>query len=232
MDNVKIASFIAAKRKEKNMTQQQLADKLHVTHKAVSKWETAKGMPDISIIPCLCEALDISPARFFAGEDTDNTPTPLSDSLIVSVAHRYQTAGKKQMLCFTVFVVCMIFLIVSSFFGDGAAKIITEISAYIVSAISVYKLASISTADIKQLQKFAAMCLVLMVAVSISLGINYFTAKNTGNIVVTTHMAYLIFGDYSYTLHKFLMGFKNSAARATLVAGQNLYLLSARLKYR
>lgn len=60
MDNIKFGEFIAELRKEKNLTQAELASKLSVTDKAVSKWECGLGFPDIKIIEPLAEALDVS----------------------------------------------------------------------------------------------------------------------------------------------------------------------------
>ena len=57
MDNKKFGAFIAAQRKEKGLTQKELADKLCVTDKAVSKWERGIGFPDIKLIEPLSEAL-------------------------------------------------------------------------------------------------------------------------------------------------------------------------------
>lgn len=59
MDQVKIGNFIAQCRKNKNLTQFQLAEILNITDRAVSKWETGKGMPDSSIMLRLCEILGI-----------------------------------------------------------------------------------------------------------------------------------------------------------------------------
>ncbi len=72
MDNKKIGSFIAERRKELGLTQQQLADLLSVSNKAISKWETGEGYPEVSIIPQLCKNLSISTDDFFAGEN--NSP--------------------------------------------------------------------------------------------------------------------------------------------------------------
>ena len=60
MDAEKFGAFIAVCRKEKNMTQAELAQKIKVTDKAVSRWERGKGFPDISILVPLSDALDIS----------------------------------------------------------------------------------------------------------------------------------------------------------------------------
>lgn len=60
MDNISIGCFIAECRKEKQITQQQLADKLNITNKAVSKWETGNGLPDITLLSELAGILDVS----------------------------------------------------------------------------------------------------------------------------------------------------------------------------
>lgn len=72
MDQEKIGKFIAECRKNKNMTQADLAEKLNITDRAISKWETGKGMPDSSIMLELCERLDISVNELLSGE-TINT---------------------------------------------------------------------------------------------------------------------------------------------------------------
>ena len=68
MDIVKIGYFIRECRKNKNLTQKQLADKLYVEPKTVSKWETGKGLPDVSIMKNLCSELGISLSELFIGE--------------------------------------------------------------------------------------------------------------------------------------------------------------------
>ena len=68
MDLVKIGRFIAECRKEKELTQSQLAEKLNITDKAVSKWETGKGMPDVSIMIELCDILGINVNELLSGE--------------------------------------------------------------------------------------------------------------------------------------------------------------------
>ena len=54
MDQKRIGAFIAQCRKEKNMTQMQLAERLEITSQAVSKWENGRGMPDMSLLQPLC----------------------------------------------------------------------------------------------------------------------------------------------------------------------------------
>ncbi len=68
MNQVKIGQFILECRKERGLTQQELANHLGITAKAVSKWETGKGLPDVSLYEALCKELGITLNEFFAGE--------------------------------------------------------------------------------------------------------------------------------------------------------------------
>ena len=68
MDQRKIGSFICLCRKEKKLTQQQLAEKLGVTSKSVSRWENGNTMPDYSLLRNLCDELGISVNELLAGQ--------------------------------------------------------------------------------------------------------------------------------------------------------------------
>ena len=68
MNQEKIGKFIAECRKEKNLTQVQLAEKLNMSYKSISKWETGRGMPDSSIMLELCNYLGISVNELLSGE--------------------------------------------------------------------------------------------------------------------------------------------------------------------
>lgn len=68
MDLIKIGKFIADCRKKKNLTQMQLAEKLNITDRAISKWECGRAMPDSSIMLQLCELLEISVNELLTGE--------------------------------------------------------------------------------------------------------------------------------------------------------------------
>ncbi len=70
MDNVKFGKFIRESRKEKKLTQKQLADLLHVSDKAVSKWENGIGFPDIKLLEPLAECLDVSILELMQSERT------------------------------------------------------------------------------------------------------------------------------------------------------------------
>ena len=72
MNQEKIGKFIAELRKENNMTQQELADKLMITDRAVSNWENGRRLPDYSLLKDLCEILHISINELFACERLSN----------------------------------------------------------------------------------------------------------------------------------------------------------------
>ena len=68
LDSKKIGKFIAMQRKQLSMTQQNIADKLDITNKAVSKWETGEGYPEISMLPALAEILEVTVDELLKGE--------------------------------------------------------------------------------------------------------------------------------------------------------------------
>ena len=74
MDATKIGTFIAAERRAKGWTQRQLAGELQLTDKAVSRWETGKGLPDVSLLLPLAAALGVSVSELLAGERQPQPP--------------------------------------------------------------------------------------------------------------------------------------------------------------
>lgn len=68
MDQQKIGSFLKELRKEKEMTQEELAEKLNISGRTVSRWETGRNMPDISLLVDIAEIFDISISEFINGE--------------------------------------------------------------------------------------------------------------------------------------------------------------------
>ena len=90
MDQVKIGKFIAERRKANNLTQMQLAGKLGITDRAVSKWEPGKTLPDSSILLTLCEILKITVNDLLCGEviSMDNYNKELENNLLEMVREK------------------------------------------------------------------------------------------------------------------------------------------------
>ena len=72
MDSQKVAAFMQTLRKEKGMTQKELADKICVSDKTISKWETAKGYPDISLLEPIAKIFGISITELISGNAVSN----------------------------------------------------------------------------------------------------------------------------------------------------------------
>lgn len=72
MNQIKIGKFIAELRKEKDLTQKELANKIGVTDRAVSKWENGRGMPDVSLLRKISEIFDITVNELLSGEKIDD----------------------------------------------------------------------------------------------------------------------------------------------------------------
>ncbi len=74
MDNLRLGNFIAQRRKALGLTQKDLAQQLHVTDKAVSKWETGKGFPDLKLMESLADALGVTLYELMEGQTADASP--------------------------------------------------------------------------------------------------------------------------------------------------------------
>ena len=80
MNYDKIGSFIQQKRKDKNLTQKQLAEKLGVTDRAISKWERGQGCPDVSILEILSKELGCSILELLKGREIENEVIPVTEA--------------------------------------------------------------------------------------------------------------------------------------------------------
>ena len=68
MDQVKVGEFISTARKEKRMTQKELAEQIGVSDKTISRWETGNGLPDMAYLTPLCDFLGVSVNELLSGE--------------------------------------------------------------------------------------------------------------------------------------------------------------------
>ena len=95
MDQLKIGKFIADCRKEKGLTQWQLAEKLGITDKAISKWERGIAMPDTSIMLELCDILGISVNELLNGEKLNmENNNPKNEQLLLDMAKEIERKNK------------------------------------------------------------------------------------------------------------------------------------------
>lgn len=108
MNQKSIGEYIATKRKEKNLTQEQLAEKLNVSNKSISKWENGKCMPDYSIIEKLCLELSISLNELMDGKDTaQGTLKVCDDNQLLDLLRRTQELEKQKEVLYGILLIVL-----------------------------------------------------------------------------------------------------------------------------
>ena len=107
MDQDKSGKFIAKLRKEKNMTQEQLAEKMSVSINAVSKWERGLSFPDVSLYKKLCKELGINIEELINGEK-DNSEEAKEKAIISTIKESYKIKSKSKRIIFFLFTIFLI----------------------------------------------------------------------------------------------------------------------------
>ena len=124
MNQIMTGKFIALKRKEKNLTQEQLAEKLGISNKTVSKWENGRCMPDYSIVKPLCQELEITVAELLDGETRENSGSAFDEQRMLEILERIQRLEKQKETMYGMLLAVMgvAFMAVSQFFGGTAVR--------------------------------------------------------------------------------------------------------------
>ena len=173
MDQVKIGKFIAESRKQQNLTQSQLAEKLGITDRAISKWENGRAMPDSALMLELCGILKISVNDLLSGEIVENGENK-EQQLLLDMANEI---GKKNKVIWTSMCVIMIVSIVSLFAG-------ILISAFLIPE------------GPWQLVAIILICIVFLMpcfyALKLEISVGAYKCKHCGNEIVPTYKEALI----------------------------------------
>lgn len=120
MNQEKIGKFILELRREKNMTQQELADKIGVTDRAISKWENGRGLPDLSLLTPLCEILDVSINELLSGSrlDKKDYQEKLEENIINTIDYTDKKIKKtKNFFVIVLSVIVIMFIALFMFYG-------------------------------------------------------------------------------------------------------------------
>lgn len=117
MEIIKIGKYIAIKRKEQGITQRQVAEKLGVTDKSVSKWERGICLPDASVYSDLCKILNISISEFFAGEDIpqENLIKKSEENIIGVITDSQQKQTHLARIIGVLLIILLVILMFSAF---------------------------------------------------------------------------------------------------------------------
>ena len=170
MNQAKIGKFIAECRKNKNLTQSLLAEKLGITDKAVSKWERGLAMPDVSIMIELCDILEISVNELLKGEKTCmNDEKQNDEQLLLDMAKELERKNK---------------IIWSSMWAIMAVSITALIAGIFISAFLIPQ-------GVWQLIAILGICVVFLIpcfyAVKLEVSVGAYKCKNCGYEIVPTY---------------------------------------------
>ncbi len=144
MDQVKIGAFISKCRKAAGLTQAQLAEKLNITDRAVSKWENGKSMPDSSIMLELCSELHITVNDLLSGEvvtmDKHNEKT---EKLLIEMAKQKEDSDKRLLSLeiligiFSIIILLGSTMVASLFEMDAWLRILIISAGFAVSLVGI-----------------------------------------------------------------------------------------------
>lgn len=143
MDQIKIGKFIAAARKAHGMTQKQLAERLLISDKTVSKWERGKGLPEVGLMLPLCELLEITVNDLLSGEKiSENNYQKKAEENMMSLMQENQENKKHlalSVICgvITVIAVCALVVIAAYMPIPAAARIALIVLAVATGAAGV-----------------------------------------------------------------------------------------------
>ena len=170
MNQIKIGNFIAECRKQKNLTQMQLAEKLGITDKAVSKWERGLAMPDSSIMLSLCDIIGISVNELLSGEKTImENKNQNNEQLLLSMAKELEQKNK---------------MIWRAMWAILTVSIIALLSALAISKFLIPE-------GVWQIVAIIGSCLLFLTpcfyALKLEVSIGAYKCKNCGNEIVPTY---------------------------------------------
>ena len=170
MDQLKTGKFIAACRKQKNLTQMQLAEKLGITDKAISKWERGIAMPDTSIMLELCDILGISVNELLSGERISmENNSQKNEQLLLDMAKEMERKNK------TIWTTMWVLMSVS---------MVALIAGLLISALVIPE-------GPWQLVAILVICVVFLIpcfyALKLEVSVGAYKCKNCGHEIVPTY---------------------------------------------
>ena len=170
MDQIKIGKFIAECRKKNKLTQMQLAEKLNITDRAISKWENGKTMPDSSIMLDLCNELKISVNELLSGEMIEmENKNEKQEQLLLNMA---KEAEEKNKIIWTSMWVIM------------GVSITALLAGIFISALLIPE-------GILQLVTIFGICILFLIpcfyALKLEVSVGAYKCKNCGHEIVPTY---------------------------------------------
>ena len=170
MNQIKIGKFISECRKKENLTQAQLAEKLNITDRAVSKWENGRAMPDTSIMLELCNILGISVNELLSGGEMNmENNNQQNEELLLGLAKELEQKNK---------------IIWKSMWAIMTVSIIALLAGLAITAFVIPE-------GVWQLVTILGLCVVFLIpcfyALKLEVSVGAYKCKNCGHEIVPTY---------------------------------------------
>ena len=202
MNQVRIGKFIAKCRKEKNMTQSELAEKLGVTDKSIGNWENARCMPDLSLFKPLCDELGITINELLSGEkiSKDKYQEKFEENIVNTINYSTKKINNYSNVIGLLLVIFGLFISMSAimiFPSESSWGSIYSVFGIVIFVIGISKLT-------RSIKYYKRLILILMIFVC-SLGILFFTdyinVKNNNVAPMFRETTTYVGGDYGDVLY-------------------------------
>lgn len=200
MNQEKIGKFIAEKRKQKNITQALLAEKLGVTDRSVSNWENGKNMPDLSLFKPLCDILDISINDLLSGEklSKEKYQEKFEENIVNTIDYSTKKVNKYSGLISIIIIIFGLFISISAimiFPSESSWSSIYSVFGIIIFMIGILRIMS----KIKWYKRLLFMIIIFMCAMGVLLFTDYVNVKNNNEAPMfrftTTYAGNVIYYD-------------------------------------
>lgn len=123
MNQLEIGMFIVKKRKERSFTQAQLAERLGISNKTISKWETGKCMPDYGIIQPLCKELGITVSELMDGEEAEpDSIRSYDESQVLDLLKRIQNLENQKVSLYGILLITLGIALFAAHFSIGGSS--------------------------------------------------------------------------------------------------------------
>lgn len=179
MNQEKIGKFIATCRKNKKMTQSELAEGLGVTDRSVSNWENGKNMPDLSLFKSLCDILDITINELLSGEklSKDKYQEKFEENIVNTIDYSTKKLNKYRWLISLILIILGLFISISAimiFPSESSWSSIYSVLGIMVFMIGISRVTSI----VKWYKRLMLITIIFISTMGVLLFTDYINVKN------------------------------------------------------
>ncbi len=202
MNQVRIGKFIAKCRKEKNMTQSELAEKLGVTDKSIGNWENARCMPDLSLFKPLCDELGITINELLSGEkiSKDKYQEKFEENIVNTINYSTKKINNYSNVIGLLLVIFGLFISMSAimiFPSESSWGSIYSVFGIVIFVIGISKL----TRNMKMYKRLLLILVIFICSLGILFFTDYVNVKNNNVAPMFRETTTYVGGDYGDVLY-------------------------------